>query len=348
MNGNSFSGHQLGRWAFAMFCTLAAAAYAAPANKYVVQELGKLAGIGGSPRAITNFGVIAGGSYVADAPNPVTHAVVWGYGYTYDLGATLGRDSQVYAMNEKGSIAGLVDQVPFLWKFGRTTRLPFSGNINAMNRDEAIVGNFWTSGVFGVGGNRAYVFQDGVLRDLGTIGGGPYYYSSANDINDSGVVVGFSQLPFSSDMRAVLWENGVIRDLGGLGGHNSSAGRINNQGVIVGTAETADGKVMMVSWNVQGAMQVLGESLSPMALNERGAIAGNNLKTGKAFLLEDGVLTNLSDLPEMRAAGWVSFAPFVLNDRGWIAGLAWKPGISPLGTAVLLVPSNSGSDFGKN
>jgi probable HAF family extracellular repeat protein len=332
MNGNSFSAHRLGRWALSVFCALAAAAYAAPATKYTVQELGKIAGIGGSPRAITNFGVIAGGSYVADAPNPVTHAVVWGYGYTYDLGAPLGRDSQIYAMNEKGSMAGLVDLVPFLWKFGRTTRLPFSGNINAMNRDEAIVGNFWTSGVFGTGGNRAYVFQDGVLRDLGTIGGGPYYYSSANDINDSGVVVGVSQLPFSSDMRAVLWENGVIRDLGGLCGHNSSSVLINNQGVI---------------WNVQGAMQVLGESLSPMALNERGAIVGNNLKTGKAFLLEDGVLTNLSDLPEMRAAGWVSFAPFVINDRGWIAGPAWKPGISPLGTAVLLVPSNSGSDFGR-
>jgi probable HAF family extracellular repeat protein len=348
MSVNLFSARGFGRWALAMFCALAAATYAAQATKYQVYELKKIAGIGGVPRAITNFGVIGGASWVADAPNPVGHAVLWGYGYTYDLGATLGRDSQIWAMNEKGSIAGIVDGAPFLWKFGKTTRLPFAGNISAMNRDEAIVGNYWTNGTVGDGSNRAFVYQDGVLRDLGTIGGGPYYFSSANDINDSGVVVGFSQVPFSSDIRAVLWENGVLRDLGGLGGHNSSAGRINNSGLIIGTAETADGKVMMVSWNTQGALQVLGESLAPHALNERGAIVGNHLQTGKAFLLENGGLTNLADLPEMVAAGWKSFSPTVINDRGWIAGMAWKPGISSLNTAVVLVPSNSGSDFGKN
>jgi probable HAF family extracellular repeat protein len=336
VNANSFSARQLGRWALAICCALAVAASAAPVGKYTVQELRKIAGIGGSPRGITNFGVVAGASYVADAPNPVSHAVVWAYGFVYDLGATLGRDSMILAINEKGAMAGIVDQVPFLWKNGRTTRLPFSGNINAMNRDEAIVGNYWLGGVFGGGGNNAYVFKNGVLHDLGTLHGGNT--SSASDINDQGIVVGYSQLPFSSDMRAVLWENGVIRDLGGLGGHYSFAGRINNHGLIVGTAETADAKVMMVSWNLAGAMQVLGESLAPHALNNQGAIVGNNLKTGKAFLLEDGVLTNLSDLPEMRAAGWVSFSPFVINDRGWIAGLAWKPGISSLNTAVLLVP----------
>jgi probable HAF family extracellular repeat protein len=344
MNRNSSGARRLGCWALAAFCALAFAAYAVPtptpAQKYTVQELRKIAGIGGSPRAITNFGAVGGGSYVADAPNPVSHAVVWVNGFVYDLGATLGGDSQILAMNEKGAMAGLVDLVPFLWKDGTATRLPFSGNVSAMNRDDAIVGNFWTSGVFGQGGNRAYLFEGGVLHDLGTLNGGNY--SSASDINDKGVVVGFSALPSSSDIRAVVWEKGVIRDLGTLGGgRNSSAGRINNHGLIVGTADKPDGSTfMLVTWNVHGgAMQVLGESLSPGGLNNRDSIVGNNVKNGKAFLYEDGVLTYLSDLPEMRAAGWVSFAPFMINDRGWIAGVAWKPDISPLGTAVLLVPS---------
>ena len=341
------------RWAqftLAAVVALAASAYAAPATqKYNVYELPRLNGIGGSPRAIDNHGVIAGGSYLSDHPNIVAHAVTWQDGKVTDVGAAFGNWSQIEAMNQKGVMGGYIDGVAHIWKHGRATPLPFPARISAINGHEAIVGSYWASGTAFMGPERAYIYRDGVLRDLGTLTGHSFTYSQALSVNDKGIVVGYSVLPFSQDLRAVLWIDGVIKDLGGLGGQNSIAGRINNHGVIIGTAETPepDRKVMMVSWNVDGHMQVLGESMSPMAINDRNQIVGNNLANGKAFLYEDGNVTWLSDLPEVRAGGWVSFAPFVINDRGWIAGPAWKPGITTLGTGLLLVPVKGGGDFGK-
>lgn len=70
----------------------------------------------------------------------------------------------------------------------------------------------------------------------------------------------------------------------------------------------------------------------------RGAIVGSDQVTGAAFLYEDGAVTALMDLPEMRAAGWTAFTPWGINDRGWIVGSAWKPGIAFSCTALLLIP----------
>jgi uncharacterized membrane protein len=138
-----------------------------------------------------------------------------------------------------------------------------------------------------------------------------------------------------------VWKNGAPRDLGGLGGHNSFAGMVNDRGDIVGTAETSDNRVMMVRWQVEGGMQVLGEALAPHALNQRGDIAGNDLHTGKPFLLQDGKLISLLDLPDLRAAGWSTFAVFAMNDHGQIAGIAFKPNGGFFdGIVAVLTPKN--------
>jgi uncharacterized membrane protein len=153
------------------------------------------------------------------------------------------------------------------------------------------------------------------------------------------VVTGYSRLPFSSTDHAVVWEGGVLRDLGTLGGANSSAGDVTNHGVILGSADTADGINHMVTWDLRsGQVQDYGPRLAGYGINERGAIVGNQLDTGRPFLLEDGRYTWLLELPEMRAQGWVSFVAFDINDHGWIVGSAWKPGISSNGTPLLLKP----------
>lgn len=41
----------------------------------------------------------------------------------------------------------------------------------------------------------------------------------------------------------------------------------------------------------------------------------------------------------MRAAGWQTFTPWGINERGWIVGTGWKPGAPFWGTALLLIPS---------
>ncbi len=81
-------------------------------------------------------------------------------------------------------------------------------------------------------------------------------FSRANGINDSGQIVGFSDLP-NGQRRAVRWQNGVMVDLGTLGGGASEAAAINMSGQIAGTSGTADGASRAFRWDA-GVMTDLG------------------------------------------------------------------------------------------
>ena len=64
---------------------------------------------------------------------------------------------------------------------------------------------------------HAFVYSDGVMRDLGTFGGN---FSSGTGINASGQVAGFASLnnlpyPLSAE-HAFVYSNGVLMDLGAL------------------------------------------------------------------------------------------------------------------------------------
>ena len=68
-------------------------------------------------------------------------------------------------------------------------------------------------------------------------------------------------------------------------------------------------------------------------INDRGTVIGHN--GTKAWVLDDGVLTYLDDLPGVRAKGVTFMIPTDINERGWIA--AW--GSTPAGArGYLLIP----------
>ena len=150
---------------------------------------------------------------------------------------------------------------------------------------------------------RAAVWRNhvGVLLDLGC----PGCSSTANDINESGDIVGFVLTPAGG--RGFLWRNGVTTILPPLPGHTGGSARaINNFGMIVGQSGGPGGQ-RPVRW-IDGVPEDLGvfgtnngiSAGGAEAINDSGVIVGQASKTGsgnQAFIWQNGVMTGLGTLP---------------------------------------------------
>lgn len=164
---------------------------------------------------------------------------------------------------------------------------------------------------------RAFLWESGSMKDLGTLGGSN---SVAHGINNSGQVVGSSEIASGYD-RAFLWDQqfGMI-DLGTLeGDYMSAAIDINDLGQVVGGSRSISG-LRPFLWE-NGTMIDLGslggnESIA-LAINENSQVVGwSYLPPGSihAFLWENGSMKDLGTL-----GGNESIA-FGINDSGQIVG----------------------------
>ena len=176
--------------------------------------------------------------------------------------------------------------------------------------------------------SHAAFWDNGVMTDLGTLGGDSsdwFYCSGADDVNDLGQIVGWSQLASDNtgcfldfifpSVHAILWRAGAgMKDLGTLAGDTSSVAlKVNFFGRIIGSSGNTvvwqngenGGLIQVIGrpfvWSRRSGMRDLNSliaSNSGWALNSAtginiwGQIVGSGTRNGQAhgFLLTPKVL----------------------------------------------------------
>ena len=177
--------------------------------------------------------------------------------------------------------------------------------------------------VVGISANHAFLWANGTMTDLGTLGGD---YSLANAINDRGQVVGESNTP-QGETHAFLWDQGTMSDLGNAG-ETSSAHSINNSGGIVGAISSKNARRGAVLWRSGQRLSLAdlatsGSGSTALAVNANGDIAGVSsgfvVSSGgvvRAVLWHGGIVRDLGTL------GGTHSTANAINDSGDVVGWA--------------------------
>ena len=136
-----------------------------------------------------------------------------------------------------------------------------------------------------------FLWSEGKITDLGTLGGGLFAEGTA--INNLGEVAGFSNLK-NGERHAFVFHNGKLTDLGATG-RESRAFAINDSGVVAGSASIpGEGHTDAVIWS-NGKVTDLGLEIYPNAISNNGVIVGQG-GCGNAVILSGGICSNLQNL----------------------------------------------------
>lgn len=270
--------------------------------RYEVYTLGNFGGgLNTSPSDINNAGVIAGTALRFFEPTKPA-AFTWEAGVYTNLTEALGKQGYCGAINQRGDLA-LATNPGFL-----------------LNQP-----------------GHAYITRSGVPVLLSRSFFSP---SAANDLDDTATLVVGTVCTREDDLtsrQAVVWRNDQPTLLGTLGGPISFGIAINNAGVAVGAAETAevDENGFFVrrafGWSAQAGLTDLGtlDQRNPDAtsfasdVNDLGWIVGSSDSpvqfVTRAFLWREGVMTDLGALGDENTS---SFAD-AINETGLVVGTSF-------------------------
>jgi probable HAF family extracellular repeat protein len=262
----------------------------------------------------------------------ILHAFQWEKGSLTDLGAlpggynsfanSISRNGLVVGYSENGAIdplLGVPEANGVLWKDGQIINLGtieggYESTASAVNDGAQVAGGFLNTipdsfSVFGLQ-LRAFLWKNGVMQDLGTLGTGTDAF--ANFINERGQVAGssFTNTTINSvtglpTQDPFLWENGKMTDLGTLGGTFGFPNDMNNRGQVVGQSNLAGNvNTHAFLWDKRNSppltdLGTLAGASPPSSqalwINDAGDIVGGSYTPTAfhAFLWRRGVMTDL-------------------------------------------------------
>jgi probable HAF family extracellular repeat protein len=270
-----------------------------------------------------------------------------------DLGQPYGSSTYASGVNDAGQVVGEADSATqvhgYIFQNGTFTDLRPLGirEANAINFVGQVAGKNINA--------HAVLYSGGSATDLGTLGG---TVSTAIGINNSGMVVGESEITFlSSVTHAFLYVNGQMTDLGSLGGTFCSAGGISPDGTMI------TGSGWTVPFQPGGPNTRHAFLYSNGVMHDLGTFGGRNSGAGSnpnsqrqfvgyadvvgdidhAFLYSNGTMSDLNSMVDGSAAGWTLSDTTGINDFGWIAGYGMTPGGQTHAFVLTPLPEPSGA-----
>lgn len=269
----------------------------------VITDLGALDNLVNSAALSLNARGWSTGQSQLDPDFPVPHAVLWKDRSIIDLGTLEGGIGSLgIYLNDAGQVVGVGDNgIPD----------PFS----LLETGDQI---------------RTFLWQNGAMQDIGTLGGPDAAPGGACDNQRRGYIVGGSFVSFTPNdstgmptLHPFLWNNGEMSDLGTLGGTLSQAQCANTRGDVIGSSTLAGDLVSHAFVWRNGAMTDLGtlggDNSEAVWINGRGDVAGSadlpGISLHDAVLWKDGKMVDLGTVgtdPCSRGRG--------INSRGQVVG----------------------------
>jgi len=330
----------------------------------VLRDLGALPAVNNSgPLWISDSGLVSGFSEngVTDPLTgaPEFQAVLFTNGKVINLGSLGGNESTAYSVNNRGQAVGCAANtepdafgfclgVPqqsraFLWTDGTMKDLGTLGGPDALaafnnNRGQVAGWSLVDSAVnptTGIPTQHPFLWENGNMRDLGTIGGTAV--PQINGFNDQGQIVGGMNVAGDRSFHPFLWDGQSLKDLGTFGGDFGSANSINEFGDVAGWAFTDVNQAVHAFLWREGTMTDLGTvdgdpNSEAFVVNTRlqvvGATQDHNFNYVHAFLWERGSIADLNGLIVPADATVQLNAAVGLNERGEIVAqgtlLKWR------------------------